>query len=141
MYLFVCFCLRWSSGCAGLFLAAVLEVTLHVVRGLRCERLLRLLSTGPGLQAQQQRPRALQPRLSGGGSPGSGAQAHGAVAHEPAVAAPGLLEPGLSSCGARVQSLCGIWGLPGPGPNPRVLHWQKDSCPLEPLGKLPPLLS
>ena len=40
------------------------------------------------------------------------------------------LERRLSSCGSRVQLLCGMWDPPGQGSNPCPLHWQADSQPL-----------
>ena len=79
-------------------------------------------------------------------SPGSAAVAHelwslGSAAAAPWLCSPGsrALEPGLSSCGARVQLLCGMWGLPGPGTKPTRPALAEGFLPTEPPGKLPPL--
>jgi len=40
------------------------------------------------------------------------------------------VEHRLSSHGARAYLLCGMWDLPGQGPNLGLLHWQVDSLPL-----------
>ena len=71
-----------------------------------------------------------EPKLTLSGAWALGTRASAVVARGLSSCISWALDLRLNSCGTRVELLCGVWDLPGPGIEPMSLAWQVDSLPL-----------